>query len=212
MTLAEQWREIEATLPAAWQEVRLRLELEDASHADRAALVLGPFTPGRARRGFDLLARRGHDPGRILARLADERIGGTLRLLSAPTEAPAPPPRRDTNEPRPVSDQWDDLAARLPDDWSDIYAELRLDSSDYLERGALLLAPLNPARFGDGSTFRFRIARDRGYGTAAEMARRCFERLDAEAITGTLRIVRVLSRTAHVATQGPVWYVEGRAV
>jgi hypothetical protein len=44
------------------------------------------------------------------------------------------------------------------------------------------------------------------------MTRRCLERLDQEGIRGELRILRVLSATEHVATQGPVWYAEGRAV
>ena len=56
---------------------------------------------------------------------------------------------------------------------------------------------------------RFRAARTAGYGTAPEMARRCMERLDAERITGSLRALRVLSDTAHVSTQGPVWRVGG---
>jgi hypothetical protein len=44
------------------------------------------------------------------------------------------------------------------------------------------------------------------------MARRCLERLDGEHITGTVRVLRILSDTHHVATQGPVWYVEGKSV
>jgi hypothetical protein len=42
--------------------------------------------------------------------------------------------------------------------------------------------------------------------------RRCLERVDAEAIRGQLRILRVLSDTDPVSTQGPVWYVEGKVV
>jgi hypothetical protein len=209
MRLAEQWREIEAKLPAAWSELRLALDLDDPAQADRAALVLSPFTPGRARHGFNLVARRGHDPGRMFARLDEEGIGGTVRLVSAP----APEPRRpDVREERPLVRQWDELAARLPPDWSDLYAEIELDSTDYLERGALLLAPVNPARYGGKTAFRFRVARTKGYGAAAVMARRSLERLDAERITGSLRALRVLSASAHAATQGPVWYTEGKAV
>ena len=44
------------------------------------------------------------------------------------------------------------------------------------------------------------------------MTRRCLERLDEEGITGRLRILRALSDTKAVATQGPVWYVGGKAV
>jgi hypothetical protein len=206
----EQWRELAANLPPDWAEARLALELEDPAHADRAGLILGPLTPGRTRKGFRVTVPRDRDLARYLARLDEEGIGGRLELIEAKQHAPISQPRAEA--PRRLVDQWDELVSQLPADWSDLYAELELDSSDYLERGALLLAPVNPARYGGRSTFRFRVASSRGYGVAAPMARRCLERLDAEGITGTLRALRVLSRTTHVASQGPVWYVEGKAV
>jgi hypothetical protein len=100
----------------------------------------------------------------------------------------------------------------LPDDWSDIYAEVELASTDYLERAALLMAPLNPARYGGKPGFRFRCARRFGYGASPQMVRRCLERLDEEGIRGNVRVLRVLSDTEPVYTQGPVWYVGGRSV
>jgi hypothetical protein len=210
VNLADQWGELAANLQGDWAEARLALELEDPAQADRAALILGPLTPGRSRRGFHLTVPRDRDLGRFLARLDEEGVGGSLVVVEAEQQTPLSRPRAEA--PRTLVEQWDSLLTQLPPDWSDLYAELELDSSDYLERGALLLAPVNPARYGGRSTFRFRVASSRGYGVAASMARRCLERLDAEGITGTLRALRVLSRTAHVATQGPVWYVEGRAV
>jgi hypothetical protein len=44
------------------------------------------------------------------------------------------------------------------------------------------------------------------------MARRCFERLDAEGIEGEVSVLRVVSDTDNVATQGPVWYVGGKVL
>jgi hypothetical protein len=44
------------------------------------------------------------------------------------------------------------------------------------------------------------------------MARRCFERLDEEAIEGRVSVLRVLSDAHNVATQGVVWYVGGKAL
>jgi hypothetical protein len=167
--------------------------------------------PGRTRGGFHLTVPRDRDPGRFFARLDAEGVGGRLVLVES-VQQQAPVSRPLAEAPRGLVEQWDELVSQLPPDWSDLYAELELDSSDYLERGALLLAPVNPARYGGRSTFRFRVASSHGYGVAASMARRCLERLDGEGITGTLRALRVLSRTAHVATQGPVWYVEGKVV
>ena len=111
-----------------------------------------------------------------------------------------------------VAEAWDVALAALPPDWSDLYAEIELMSTDQLERAALLLAPVNPARYGGKPALRFRVARRYGYGASPEMTRRCLERLDSEGIPGQLRILRVLSETDPVYTQGPVWYVEGKAV
>jgi len=44
------------------------------------------------------------------------------------------------------------------------------------------------------------------------MTARCLERVDAEGVPGVLTILRSLSDTHNVATQGPVWRVDGKAV
>jgi hypothetical protein len=44
------------------------------------------------------------------------------------------------------------------------------------------------------------------------MARRCFERLDDDGISGTTRVLRALSDTDNVDTQGPVWLVAGKTL
>ena len=89
---------------------------------------------------------------------------------------------------------------------------MQVTSTDYLDRAALLLSPLNPSRFDDRPAFRFRCAREFGYGASAGMVRRCFERLDADSIPGEIRILRALSDTRPLGTQGPVWYVGGKSV
>ena len=66
--------------------------------------------------------------------------------------------------------------------------------------------------YGGPNALRFRCARTFGYGAAPGMAGRCLERCDEEGITGEVEILRALSDTYPVATQGPVWYVGGRAV
>jgi hypothetical protein len=145
---------------------------------------------------------------RLLGRVDGAGIQGALELVDVTEAAAQAPARR-----RPtLVEQWDSLLAEQPADWSDIWAEVELTSSDYLERGALLLAPVNPARAGKRLAYRFRVAHRFGYGASAEMTRRCLERLDEEGITGEVRILHALSDTKPVATQGPVWYVGGQAV
>jgi hypothetical protein len=157
-------------------------------------------------------ARRGAGPSpalveRLLRKLDGERIDGRLELVGAGEAEPEPEIHR-----LKLADSWDAAVAAFPPDWSDVYAEVEFVSTDWLERAALLMAPVNPARYGGKPAFRFRVARQFGYGASPEMARRCVERVDQEGIRGELRILRVLSETDPVHTQGPVWYVEGRSV
>jgi hypothetical protein len=215
MSLAGDWEELERGLPEGWGTTRLRLTIPVEGDCDRASALLGPANPGRRGKVIRFFAaRRGAGPSpdairSLLARLDAEGIQGELELAGV-DEAEA--------EPKPAISRstlvqtWDTAISGLPPDWSDLYVELELVSSDWLERAALLMAPLNPARYGETPGFRFRVARRFGYGASPEMTRRCLERVDQEGIRGELRILRVLSDTHPVATQGPVWYVEGRSV
>jgi hypothetical protein len=211
--LVEQWRQIEQGLPRDWGDARLRLTVPDEGDCDRAASLLGPLNPGRRGKVVRFFAaRRGAGPspdavGRLLRRLDQERIEGELELVGSEEAQAQPEIARST-----LLASWDAAIASLPPDWSDLYAEIELVSTDWLERAALLLAPANPSRYGGKPALRFRVARRFGYGASAEMTRRCLERLDEAGIRGALRILRVLSDTEPVATQGPVWYVEGRSV
>lgn len=214
MRLGERWRQIERELPENWSDARLLLRVRDPEQAERAAALLTPLMPGR--NGNEIrfyTARRGAGASpdavrRVLRRLDSEGIRVELELVSAGQPEPGV---LAVERPRLV-DAWDVALAVLPPDWSDLYVELELTSTDLLERAALLLAPVNPARYGGKPAFRFRVARRFGYGASPGMTRRCLERMDEEGLHGQLRILRVLSNTDPVSTQGPVWYVEGKAV
>lgn len=213
LRLVEQFSELERGLVDEWAELRLRLTVEDESRAERAAALLAPANPGRLGKVIRLTVdRRG--PGiapealrRLLKRLDDEGIDGMLDLQSIQKGSPEELRAKET-----LRVQWDQRLAEVPADWSDIYAQVRLDSTDYLERGALLLAPINPARYGGPAALRFRSAQHFGYGVSPGMAARCFERCDEEGITGEVEILYVLSDTNPVATQGPVWLLGGHMV
>lgn len=211
--VADQFAELETRLPPEWADVRLVLRVEDPSKASRASALLGPLGPGRAGSQLNLTVARGRVDAlrRLLARLDRDRIRGELELVTyGETVAAA----RDV--PRagwpPLEEAWMTAVAAMPDDWSDLYAEVELGSSDFLDQGALCLAPVNPARPDRGLAFRFRVARTYGYGASADMARRCLARMDERGIKGRLVILWAQSDTKSVATQGPVWYVKGRAV
>jgi hypothetical protein len=209
--LADQFRELESRLPADWGDLRLVLAVDDAAQSDRTAALLAPLGPGKSGTRIQLtVARRGgavERLRRLLARIDRERIRGQLELVTSSTAVPEPLEARAAWPP--LEEAWLSAVAALPEDWSDVYAEVELASSALLDRGALLLAPLNPSRPDRGLAFRFRVARTFGYGAASEMARRCLTRLDEEGIKGRVAILWALSDTKAVATQGPVWYGEG---
>jgi hypothetical protein len=211
--LAEQWREIERGLPEGWGDARLSLTVADETRGDRAAALLGPLLAGRSGKQIRFFAaRRGAGPSpeavrRALLRLDRERIEGALELVSTGEPELEPETARET-----LAAAWDVELAALPADWSDLYAELELFSTDHLERGALLLAPLNPSRYSRRPGFRFRAARTFGYGASPQMVRRCLARLDEAGIRGRLEVLGVISGSRPVATQGPVWRIGGRAV
>jgi hypothetical protein len=214
MRLAEQWNAIEQGLDPRWRDAQLELAIEDETQQSRVLALLAPAGPGRSGNKIRFAATRsgtgvGPEAVRRLARRIDEEgIGGTLALVSSHQASAVAAPARAS-----LAEDWDASIATLPDDWSDLLCELELTSSDHVERAALLIAPINPVPHNTGRPgFRFRAAHTSGYGAASGMVRRCFARLDEEGIPGELRVVLALSDSRPVGTQGPVWYVGGKAV
>jgi hypothetical protein len=231
LTLARQWQALKETLPARWGELRLLVRVADETRVERANALLAPLTSSRSGNEIRFAASRLSGPGengvrRLLGRLDAEKIRGELMLVSAvevdrepaPADTPEVPAAGivpDTLRRRmgdPLAPAWAAALEELPPDWSDIWAEVEITSSDLLERTALLMAPLNPTRDGERLVFRFRCARVFGYGAAPGMVRRCLERIDGEHIPGRFELLRALADTKPVYTQGPVWYVGGKAV
>jgi hypothetical protein len=213
VVLAQQWRDLAAGLSPSWSRAQLRLTLEDEARAGRALALLGPAQPVRAEPGVlrFATARSGEAVGpeavaRLLARLDDETIAGRLELVGTEGGLVFRGPAPDGS----LAAAWDAELAKLPGDWSDLYAEVELLSSDYFDRASVLCTPLNPRREGSRVAFRFRSARRFGYGASPQMVRRCFERCDAESLHGSVQVLRALSDTRPVATQGPVWLAAGR--
>lgn len=213
MGLADDFRGLLRTLPDEWAVARFAIRFSDPTSAARASSLLANVHAGRSgdtvRFGVD--RREGDAALRALGRLDRQGLRGTIELLGSQTVHEGPrlqAPARHTA----FASQWDAAVAELPSDWSDVYGEVELLSSDHLQRAALLLSPVNPARDPGRPVFRFRCARTFGYGAAQEMVRRCLERLDAVDIRGRVRILHSLADTKPWSTQGPVWYVGGRSV
>ncbi len=222
MGLVAQWDRMVAQLADNWRELRVTLRVAAPDDAARAAALLGSLSPGVAGDEVHLRATSGGEAGpgvvrRLLARLDEQGIPGTLELVSADqaAEAGAAAPAEAASSEAPAQSlavAWDELVTGLPEDWSDLLCVVELRSSDELPPAALALAPVNPSRHKDSLAFRFRVARRFGYGAAPQMARRCLERLDEAGIPGALRLLEVLSDTQPVLTQGPTFLVSDRAV
>jgi hypothetical protein len=210
MRLVEQWETIEKGLDPRWMDARVVLVVDDETKRKRALALLGPAAPGQSGREIRFYVDRGgvgpEAVRRLLRRVNSERIEGALELVSVGEAEPDPVMHRDS-----LAAEWSAALDVLPTDWSDLLCELELTSTDHIEPGALRLAPLNPIQGTGRPGFRFRVARTFGYGASPAMVRRCFERLDEHEIGGELHVLRVMSDTYPVGTQGPVWYIGGRA-
>ncbi len=218
--LRDQWSGLERRLPADWETVSLRVRTEQPGELAEAARFLAPMGVGRVGDELVFTVRRaGGAAGpeaarRLFSRLDERRVWCLLEQdgVGVPEHAPFP---EDVDAPPAagsVAAAWDAALAALPGDWSDLLCALELDSSALLARAALLCAPLNPARDPAKAGFTFRSARRAGYGVSPAMARRCFERLDEEEIQARVSVLRLLSDTDNVATQGAVWYVGGKVL
>jgi len=215
MALVKDWQELCSAFPEQWTESRVGLTLEEAGDSDRVLTLLAPLQPVRTGPGSAtiLIARSGGGASsellrRSLQRLDAERLYGRLELISV-DEAPA---AASAEAGHRLPQGWDAALAGVPADWSDLLGQIELDSSDYIEPGALHMAPINPRRIGRTMLLQFRCARQHGYGASPGMVRRCFERCDDSGITGRVEILRVLSDTRPVGTQGPVWHIGGQMV
>jgi len=213
MALVDQWDTVARGLDPRWSDAHVALTLDDTSRLGRAAALLAPAGPVKAGAALRFyVARNGPGVGpeavrRMLHRVETEGIEGTLELVGASEAAVAA-----TVERHFLADAWDGALAVLPADWSDLLCELSVTSSDHVDLTALLMGPANPLRESEQLTFRFRVAHSFGYGASPGMVRRCLERVDEAGIPGTVRVLRLMSDTHPVGTQGPVWYVDGKAV
>ena len=230
MRAVDQWRGIEADLPEGWEEARLSFVVEQPAQAPAAAGVLGPLGPGRVgdeiRFVRPLFGQRRNAGARRTSSAAwtASGSGGRWRCATSP-RPPSRPVEPEVEGERPSAPR--PLRAHAPGRWfpSGMPSSRRSHPTGAISsagsrstppttsrRAALLGAPLNPARIPGESAVRFRVSDTKGYGVSPLMARRCFERMDGQGVTGRLEVLTELADTRTVATQGPVWRVAGQSV
>ena len=94
--LAAAWDDVVPRLPADWSDLYLEVELRSSEEIERASLLLSPVNPflvehGRPGLRFRAARRAGYGAAapmarRCLARLDEEQIAGTLRVLRVQSE------------------------------------------------------------------------------------------------------------------------------
>jgi hypothetical protein len=210
VSLVEDWRDAEQGLPDGWGEALVEVSVADAADAERTAALLGPLQPYRSGAGTSRFSVRADSVApflRLIGRVDAADVAASLRVVSSEAARVAPRPVEAT-----LAASWQAALETLPPDWSDLYGEIDLISSDYIDQAALQLAPINPRRAPGTSALRFRCAAKFGYGASPGTVARCLERCDEKSIRGVVRILRALSETDAVGTQGPVWQIGGRTV
>ena len=220
MALAERADEIVRGLPRDWERARIELTLDEPADADRAALVLAPASPGRSGSTFitpchERLGGRRPSPGSSVAcshgstrRGSADASGSWRRSAGSGARRPGAR-RRGTGDARGlVGRSAAPPAVRLERLATPRWSSTRATTSTAARCSSRRSTRPAPA----ARAFVSARASDKGYGVAPVMARRAFERLDGEGITGRIRILRVLSDTSLPHSQGPVWREDGRAV
>jgi hypothetical protein len=212
--LVDLWQELGSKLPANWSSAEVRLDVADAAKCDTAAQLLAPAQPYRLaaetlrfRTALDGTAPSLDGIQRLLHRLDQRGIAGTLTVVSS-TDAAAPA----LAPAQSLLASWQAELAKLPPDWSDALCEIELTSTDDIAGVSLCCTPLNARRDGTRAALVFRTAARFGYGAAPSMVHRCLERCDEAGIPGSVTVLRVLSDSRPVGTQGPVWLVGGKTV
>ena len=211
MLLADQWQETETALPQSWSSAQLYLAVAEDADADRVALILASLTPGRMGTSFRLEVTPSRNPEGIVRRLDQEGVRGRLDLIATDAEGGEIPVAEPRHRQAPLTRQWDALVGDLPQDWSELYAEVELASSDFLPRAALLLAPVNPARYGGVASLRFRSARVTGYGVAPEGYRAAVSVLERTRLSA-LHVVCVDAARLALGPRWPCVFGDTRAL
>ncbi len=139
---------------------------------ERVALLLGQVPDGQT---FALDVER---DGETVGLNPDLRV---TRARAARLRGRSPASWRSADyrtEHHALAEEWRGLVDALPPDWSHLLAQVDLDSSDFVDRAAMLIGPTNPVLVDGVRALQFRSARLVGYGVSVGMAARCLERLD----------------------------------
>ena len=193
--LVDQWAALERRLPGDWETVALRLRTEQPDELAEAARILGPMNVGPRRRparvhrpprGRGGRARGGAAALRPARRRRGSGACSSRRASKSGSRGPSRRPRRAGGDARRRGmGRGARRAARPGGATSSACSSSTRARSSRAPRSS---APRSTRRVTASSSDSRSAARAaRATASRPEMARRCFERLDDEAITGASR-------------------------
>jgi hypothetical protein len=98
-----------------------------------------------------------------------------------------------------LADDFQLILEALPPDWTDLEVDLRIDDESRYVDGAVFVSQVN-AQVYNHQTWHWRliVAHSFGHAAAAETVKGVLAKLDAEAITGELRVAEVREGRSEV--------------
>ena len=99
----------------------------------------------------------------------------------------------------PLADDFQQVLDSLPSDWTDIELDLRIDDENQYIDAAVALSQVNAQPYSKADWhWRLLVAHSFGHAAAAETVKGVLANLDAEGISGELRLREVREGRAEV--------------
>jgi hypothetical protein len=103
-----------------------------------------------------------------------------------------------------LAEDFKGIIEALPPDWSDLEVDLRIDDESRYVDGAVFVSMVNAQVYNHPGAWHWRliVAHSFGHAAAAETVQGVLAKLDAEGITGELRVAEVREGRAEIV---PGW-------
>jgi hypothetical protein len=102
-----------------------------------------------------------------------------------------------------LADDFQQILDSLPADWTDLELDLRIDDESRYVDGAVILSMVNAQPYSKAEWhWRVLVAHSFGHAAAAETVKGALAKLDAEGLTGEMRLREVREGRAEVE---PMW-------
>jgi hypothetical protein len=98
-----------------------------------------------------------------------------------------------------LADTFQQVVDSLPGDWTDLELDLRIDDESRYVDGAVILSMVNAQPYSKAEWhWRVLVAHSFGHAAAAETVKGALAKLDAEGLTGEMRLREVREGRAEV--------------